>query len=125
MLFPLLVTLLGCLLGLFGVLAVEGHNYPLALLLLSTGQICTLLDGSLARWLRVESVFGAKLDYLADVLFLCAVLRLLPSPYFELLSTAAIPFWAWQVAEDRPVQASGRGLVAAYLCAFCAWRILL
>ena len=62
-----------------GLLAVPPLSPAFFLLYVLSG-VTDMLDGPVARWTQTESPIGAKLDSLADAVFLAAVLyRLLPS----------------------------------------------
>lgn len=122
---PSLVTVLGLALGLAGLVAFEGGQLALALVLLFAGQLCDLVDGMLARHLGVVTTFGAKLDYVTDLVLTCGALWLGPLWLAALVVFAAVPLWAWQLAEPRAVRVSGRVFATGALGALSLWRLCL
>ncbi|MGI8905622.1 MAG: CDP-diacylglycerol--serine O-phosphatidyltransferase [Candidatus Sumerlaeaceae bacterium] len=73
---PSLITCLSMLCGLLAILNVlnvaestesETHQYVLSCWLILVAAVLDLLDGLVARLTRTESLFGAQLDSLADV----------------------------------------------------------
>lgn len=52
------------------------------------GGISDILDGFIARTMKQESEFGARLDSIADIIFLIAVI-------VTLLPILVVPLWIW------------------------------
>lgn len=113
---PSLVTLVGLLLGVVGLLV--GPSLA-GLLALGAGVGCDVLDGQIARRLELESRLGAHLDRTADTLLAGATLAMLAARHHPAwlalvvpcalvgAYTGARPFCVRHVA-GRPV--SGRAL---------------
>lgn len=64
--FPSLLTITSLLLGLFAIDSAVNNNPILSIYLILLASICDLLDGRIARVLKVTSDFGGELDSLSD-----------------------------------------------------------
>lgn len=101
------VRIVGCVFLLF----VEPLS-PLFYAIYTVSGVTDALDGWLARKLRCESAFGAKLDSIADLLFYAAmILRILP------ILIAIFPIGIWILIGSAVLIRLG-----AYLAAFCKYR---
>lgn len=86
------VTVFG-LIGTFWLLVIViGNPEQLWLILILAGLISLtdLIDGLIARRLKIKSNFGSALDRLRDKIFICPLLIILAWHYPESLSTASI-----------------------------------
>lgn len=76
------------------------------------GGLTDAVDGTVARKLKLESEFGAKLDSVADLLFYAVMLLKLLPHLIRLL-----PAWLWwSVGAVLAIRA------AAYVSAFCRYK---
>src|SRR5688572_33046369 len=64
---PNTLTLLNLLLGTMAIIAVTLNMIPAALILMGVCLLADILDGALARRLKVSDELGIQLDSLADV----------------------------------------------------------
>ena len=94
------ITLLRIALTPFFVLAAVSGNHTLALALFAAAGISDGVDGLLARWLRMRSLFGTYLDPIADkVLLVSAFVSLtVPEP-----GAVRIPLWLTVMALSRDI----------------------
>jgi len=94
------ITLLRIALTPFFVLAAVSANHRLALALFVAAGLSDAVDGLLARWLRMRSLFGTYLDPIADkVLLVSAFIALtVPEP-----SSVRIPLWLTVMALSRDI----------------------
>ena len=94
------ITLLRIALTPFFVLAAVSGNHTLALALFVAAGLSDAIDGLLARWLRMRSLFGTYLDPIADkVLLVSAFVSLtVPEP-----GAVRIPLWLTVMALSRDI----------------------
>jgi len=94
------ITLLRIALTPFFVLAAVSGNHTLALALFAIAGVSDGVDGLLARWLRMRSLFGTYLDPIADkVLLVSAFVSLtVPEP-----GAVRIPLWLTVMALSRDI----------------------
>lgn len=110
-LLPSMVTMLGMILSLVGVVllpAITGFAF------LGVGLICDAVDGRLARSLGAVTTWGGRLDFIVDIMVAAALLwRLLPVNYAAVFIGVLVPWWAY--AGDHPGRArvSGRAALTA------------
>ena len=81
------LTILRIFLGLPIILALQNGNNEIFILLLTIGGLSDFFDGYFARKYNHQSVFGAKLDPLADKI-------LLIGPMIWLVHEGIVPSWA-------------------------------
>lgn len=96
------VTLAGFVLGLAGVV-----HASIACALLSLA--CDVLDGRIARGLRIESPFGAALDWSVDVALAHALAWVAFAPFAPAVSAVLVTLQA--LAMSTRTRVSGRALV--------------
>jgi len=70
-LLPSLLTTGNLFCGFFALLLTAGHRYQEAALAIFVAMIMDLLDGRVARLMKVTSQFGVEFDSLADVVSFC------------------------------------------------------
>jgi CDP-diacylglycerol---serine O-phosphatidyltransferase len=89
---PDYVTCLNLICGLLSIYAAIHQRFVAAALLLLTGVALDMLDGYLARRLKLESNFGAELDSLSDLVTFGVAPMVLIMGYYQLhwLSILAI-----------------------------------
>ena len=80
-----LLTLYRLIIGLPVVIALSNNNLSIAFLLVLSGCISDCLDGYFARKSSSRSIWGARMDPLADKILLCGPLLW--------LSTNSLPIW--------------------------------
>ena len=91
---PNILTIIRSLLGIPLLLSLLGGNYIAAWFILLFGGITDFLDGHIARKIKNESAWGAKLDPLADKIFISA-------PIIWLSSVNILPVWSVWVLFSR------------------------
>lgn len=87
---PNFITLIRMAMVPFFVLAVNGHDFPLAALIFVLAGVTDAADGFLARYLRMTSLIGAYLDPMADKLLLATAYISLTVPQGQ---AVVIPLW--------------------------------
>ncbi len=103
---PSLVTLVGLLLGVVGLLV--GPSLA-GLLALGAGLGCDVLDGQIARRLGLVTVFGGAFDATADTLLAGAMLAMLAVRMHPAWLLLVVPFaYVGALLHASPVYASGR-----------------
>ena len=96
------LTISRILIGLPIILAHQKGNNELYILLILIGGLTDFLDGYLARKYNYESVFGAKLDPLADKILIIA-------PLIWLVHENIVPIWAiWLIISRELIITSWR-----------------
>lgn len=108
---PSLLTLLGLLLGLLGLLL---PLRPYGLLALGAGLACDLMDGAVARRLRVVTAWGAELDWHTDATLAAVTVGVLAVRLHPAWLALALPLAVVQATARRyDVRISGRAVVTA------------
>jgi len=87
---PNFLTLLRMAIVPFVVLAINDHDYKLALWIFAMAGLTDVIDGWLARRLGMGSLIGAYLDPIADKLLVTAAYIMLTIPQGQ---QVAIPLW--------------------------------
>ena len=64
---PNLLTVANLVMGVLGIIAMANGLVETALLLVAGGLVADVLDGMVARWLKVDCGLGVQLDSLADL----------------------------------------------------------
>jgi CDP-diacylglycerol--serine O-phosphatidyltransferase len=64
---PNLLTVANLVMGVLGVISMANGLVDTALLLIAGGLVADVLDGMVARWLKVDGALGVQLDSLADL----------------------------------------------------------
>lgn len=64
---PNLLTVANLVMGVLGVISMANGLVETALLLVAGGLVADVLDGMVARWLKVDGALGVQLDSLADL----------------------------------------------------------
>ena len=96
------LTISRILIGLPIIFALQSGNNALFILLILIGGLTDFLDGYLARKYNYESVFGAKLDPLADKILIIA-------PLIWLAHENIVPIWAiWLIISRELIITSWR-----------------
>ena len=96
------LTISRILIGLPIIFALQSGNNEIFILLILIGGLTDFLDGYLARKYNYESVFGAKLDPLADKILIIA-------PLIWLAHENIVPIWAiWLIISRELIITSWR-----------------
>jgi len=96
------LTISRLIIGLPIIIALQSGNNEIFILLISIGGITDFLDGYLARKYNYESVFGTKLDPLADKILIIA-------PLIWLVHENIVPIWAiWLIISRELIITSWR-----------------
>lgn len=97
---PNFITLIRLAMVPFFLLAISERDYALALVIFVLAGITDAADGLVARFLHMESRFGAYLDPMADKLLLVTAYVSLTIPHGQ---EVVIPLWLTLVALSRDV----------------------
>lgn len=97
---PNFITLIRLAMVPFFLLAISERDYALALVIFVLAGITDAADGLLARFLHMESRFGAYLDPIADKLLLVTAYVSLTIPHGQ---EVVIPLWLTLLALSRDV----------------------
>tara|TARA_Y100001968_G_C19075836_1_gene580627 strand:+ start:42 stop:611 length:570 start_codon:yes stop_codon:yes gene_type:complete len=101
------LTISRILIGLPIIFALQSGNNALFILLFLIGGLTDFFDGYLARTYNYESVFGAKLDPLADKVLIIA-------PLIWLVHENIVPIWAiWLIISRELIITSWRSHISS------------
>ena len=107
---PLIInglTISRILIGLPIIFALQNGNNEIFIILFLIGGLTDFLDGYLARKYNYESVFGAKLDPLADKILIIA-------PLIWLAHENIVPIWAiWLIISRELIITSWRSEISS------------